>query len=127
LSTAVDRQTDSKLSKASRLSGASSKSTADSKLLSLLNSPFLLSITVLAYHGISIEEWQLLGSPEERRQYLFNIYIQQTLTRQTKQQYYPKGSEPKPKQTLHWLTWLARKLKEGSQTEFFIEKYSLIG
>jgi DNA polymerase III delta prime subunit len=95
---------------------------ADSKLLSLLNSPFLLSITVLAYHGISIEEWQLLGSPEERRQYLFNIYIQQTLTRQTKQQYYPKGSEPKPKQTLHWLTWLARKLKEGSQTEFFIEK-----
>ena len=95
---------------------------ADPALSELLSSPLLLSISVLAYQGISVETWRSLDSSKERLHYLFNIYVQQMLMRKIRPQSYLKGSEPKPQQTLHWLTWLAQRLKENAQTEFLIEK-----
>jgi DNA polymerase III delta prime subunit len=95
---------------------------SDPALSELLSSPLLLSISVLAYQGISVETWRSLDSSKERLHYLFNIYVQQMLMRKIRSQSYLKGSEPKPQQTLHWLTWLAQRLKENAQTEFVIEK-----
>jgi Effector-associated domain 10/NACHT domain len=95
---------------------------SDSALCDLLSSPFLLSISVLAYQGISVEMWKSLNSSDERLQYLFSVYVQQMLMRPIRPQFYQKRTEPKPEQTLYWLTWLAQQLKDNAQTEFVIEK-----
>ncbi len=94
----------------------------DPSLLDLAKSPLLLSIMILAYKGISFQEWQELNSPRERFEYLLNVYIRRMLKRNIKNLWYAKAKEPTPEQTKRWLAWLAKRLKEQSQTEFFIEK-----
>lgn len=90
--------------------------------LKLAKSPLLLSIMTLAYEELSIQEWQERTSPEARRRYFFDAYIDRMLKREIKQRWYAKGKEPNPEETKQWLVWLANRLKDESQTEFLIER-----
>lgn len=90
--------------------------------LKLAKSPLLLSIMTLAYEELSIHEWQKRTSPEARRRYFFDAYIDRMLKREIKQRWYAKGKEPNPEETKQWLVWLANRLKDESQTEFLIER-----
>jgi DNA polymerase III delta prime subunit len=86
----------------------------DAELLELARSPLLLSMLTLAYETRSIQEWRNLT--QERHQYLFDVYIERMLSRQIERQEYAK------ERTLHWLAWLAQRLRERAQTDLVIEK-----
>jgi hypothetical protein len=85
----------------------------DAELFELARSPLLLSMLTLAYETRSIQEWQNFRLTQER---LFDVYIERMLSRESKRQEYTK------ERTLHWLTWLAQRLREQAQTDFVIEK-----
>ncbi|MEA5595429.1 NACHT domain-containing protein [Rivularia sp. UHCC 0363] len=86
----------------------------DTKLHELAESPLTLSIMTLAYKGKKPEELPQIGSVEERRQHLFNTYIERRFQRKNHQ--YPK------EQVMRWLSWLAFKMSQASQTVFLIEQ-----
>jgi hypothetical protein len=70
----------------------------------------------LAYETRLIQEWQNFSLTQERHHYLFDVYIERMLSREIKSQEYTKEN------TLHWLAWLAKRLREQAQTDFLIEK-----
>jgi NACHT domain len=94
----------------------------------LARSPLLLTILVLASDGLPVELWQREESVTERRRILFEAYIAGRLHRRyvggvnlpaTKQGMKPYQDDEKIKA---WICWLALRLIEENQTEFFIEK-----
>jgi len=80
--------------------------------------PLILSIMTLAYQGMAVEGLQSIGSTEERRRHLFKTYVDRMFKRTTRidPELYPKDK------TIHWLSWLARQMKENTQTVFLIER-----
>ncbi len=90
--------------------------TEDTALQELAKSPLTLSVMTLAYQGKKLEELPQTGSVEERRQHLFNSYTERMFQRKGVNQQYPKD------QTIHWLTWLAQRISQTSQTVFLIEQ-----
>jgi hypothetical protein len=89
---------------------------ADAELLELARCPLLLSTLTLAYKEGPIQGPKEFNSAQERLQFVFNIYIERMFSRASKGQEYSK------EKTLHWLTWLANRLREQAQTEFLIER-----
>jgi DNA polymerase III delta prime subunit len=83
------------------------------ELQRLAKSPLLLSMMVVAYKEPSMSN----------RKELFNTYINyQVSDKRINKKVYSKGrNSPSPKQTLYWLSWLAKTLKAESKTEFLIE------
>lgn len=98
---------------------------ADSEIWKLFKFPLLLSLTTLAYQEISITEWQELNSDRKRQQYLFNAYIRRMQNRDITNLWYTNNSEPSLTQTLRWLAWLAKRLKEEAKTDFLIDKMNV--
>jgi len=88
----------------------------DTTLQELARSPLMLSIITLAYQGMPTEDLPKISAIEERRKHLFDAYIQRMLCRRIAGQSYPKDK------IMHWLSWLAQRLQEQSQTVFLIEK-----
>jgi NACHT domain/zinc-ribbon domain len=86
----------------------------DIQLQELAESPLTLSVMTLAYKGKKLEELPQTGSVLERRQHLFNTYIERRFQR--KNHKYPK------EQVVQWLSWLAFKMSQASQTVFLIEQ-----
>jgi GTPase SAR1 family protein len=86
------------------------------EFMELAQTPLFLNIIVLSRQKISLEEWQKLNSLEERINYLFSVYVEEMLERKY------VGKHHNYKQTKRWLRWLAIKLIEQKETEFFIEK-----
>lgn len=87
----------------------------DEVLLQLSQSPLMLNIMMMAYEDLApaiLPETALL---EERRRQLFEAYIERMFKRRGIQQQYSKV------QTLHWLSWLAQRMSQFSQTVFLIE------
>jgi predicted NACHT family NTPase len=93
----------------------------DSDLLALAKTPLLLCMMALAYEEILINSWRRLTSKRERYLYLLNAYIRRMLGRKSDRQWYRTGKEPRPEQTRYWLIWLAKRMKDENQTEFFIK------
>ncbi len=87
----------------------------DITLRKLAESPLMLSIMTLAYHGLPVEELSSPDSIEEHRQRLFDTYTERMVKRRGADKRYTV------QQTRDWLFWLARQLSQHSQTEFFIE------
>ncbi len=81
----------------------------------LAKSPLLLNIMTLAYQGMSITDL-LEMSLSERRQHLFDKYIQRMLDRRMSKRLYSN------EKVIYWLSWLAQRLKTQSQTVFLIER-----
>ena len=98
------------------LAAVSTAMQEDTTLQELARSPLMLSIITLAYQGISREDLPKISAIEERRKHLFDTYIQRMLSRRSFRRNYPKDK------VIHWLSWLAQRLHEQSQTVFLIER-----
>ncbi len=90
----------------------------DMALQELAKSPLMLNIMVLAYQGVAVEDLPRTEIIEERRKQLFDAYIERMFRRPTRLKVEQRYSEA---QTKRWLTWLAQKMVQQSQTVFFIE------
>lgn len=88
----------------------------DIALQELAKSPLIISIMTLAYQSIPVEELPKTGSVEERRQHLFNAYLERMFNRKGTNQQYSKT------QATRWLAWLAQRMSQVSQTVFLIER-----
>jgi serine/threonine protein kinase len=99
----------------SELTALSTTLQADTTMQELAKSPLMLSIMTLAYQGVSVTDLPGMNL-EERRQHLFDKYIQRMFARRNANTQYSQ------KQAMNWLIWLAQKLQKQSQTVFFIER-----
>jgi DNA polymerase III delta prime subunit len=102
----------------------------DGDLQELAKSPLMLSVMALAYQGMSVQDLLTIKSMENRREHLFNRYIDRMFfrrrTRQEENQHNPNQEQlgqtyPKEK-AIQWLVWLARMMSQESQTVFLIEQ-----
>jgi serine/threonine protein kinase/GTPase SAR1 family protein len=98
------------------LSGLKQLLQEDEMLLELAQSPLLLNMMVLAYQGIAVEDLPKTEVIAERRQQVFDAYIDRTFQRQGKTHPYSQ------QQTLRWLSWLAQQMIRHSQTIVLIER-----
>jgi hypothetical protein len=87
----------------------------DESLWELLNTPLMLSIAALAYQGRAADEIPASGTVGEHRTQLFAAYTDAMFDRRAKTTLYTREL------TEHWLTWLARTMKDHSQTIFYLE------
>jgi eukaryotic-like serine/threonine-protein kinase len=87
----------------------------DESLWELLNTPLMLSIVALAYQGRTADEIRSSGTVEAHRTQLLAAYTDTMFHRRAKATPYTR------EQTEHWLTWLARAMKDHSQTIFYLE------
>jgi hypothetical protein len=97
-----------------QLKGVKTLLTQDTELQELAKSPLTLSIMTLAYQGKKVEEISQTGSVEERREHLFNSYIERMFFRRQNQKYCKKKS-------IFWLTFLAKQMNVEHQSIFLIE------
>ena len=90
----------------------------DPVLQELTQTPLMLSVMSLAYQGIGDDELatQKGDSAEEHRKQIFRLYVEKMFQR--------KGTAslelPKEK-IISWLSWLAGKMREHSQSVFLVE------
>jgi len=87
----------------------------DEPLWEMLNTPLMLSIAALAYKGRSADEIHALGTGEEHHTQLFAAYTDAMFRRRARMTPYTR------EQTEHWLTWLARAMKDHDQSIFYVE------
>jgi DNA polymerase III delta prime subunit len=92
------------------------------ELRDFVRAPLLLSMAVLTYAQNEINQWQQLDTASEQLRYLLDAYVEQMLNRLVKSHVYKKQKAPNAKQTRKWLGWLAKQMKQTSQTEFLIEE-----
>jgi serine/threonine protein kinase len=88
----------------------------DEHLWELLNTPLMLSIAALAYQGCAAEAISSSGTVAERRTQLFAAYTDAMFQRRAEATPYPRA------QIEHWLTWLARAMKDHDQSIFYLER-----
>jgi NACHT domain/TIR domain len=89
----------------------------DPPLWELLESPLLLGIVTLTYQGMPASAVRAMGSAEDRRRHLFAGYVSRMLGRRVR-----AGSSSSPAETLRWLGWLARSMRDRSQSVFYVEQ-----
>ncbi|MBD1846937.1 NACHT domain-containing protein [Cyanobacteria bacterium FACHB-63] len=94
----------------------------DMALLNLVRQPLLLSITLVAYREELSKQWKVLQTTQERVRFLLDIYIERMLDRRINSRMYAARKEPTVRQTQSWLIFLAKQLKQESQTDFLIER-----
>jgi eukaryotic-like serine/threonine-protein kinase len=82
----------------------------DDSLWEFLQSPLVLSIVALTYRGRPATALRAAGTSQQRLALLFQAYIERMLA-------YRPARFPSARM-LHWLSWLARTMREHSQTEF---------
>lgn len=98
-----------------KLTAVSTALRTDTQLQELAKSPLMLNIIAIAYQGMSLESLPSMNL-EQRRQHLFNAYIERMFSRKNAKEQYPKLA------TMHWLNWLAQRMIQESQTVFLIER-----
>ena len=84
-------------------------------LLEIARIPLMLNIMIVARGQLDLERLQQLAFSEKRLDYLLEAYIDRMLRQ-------PRSQSPSPEQARRWLGWLAAKLIQENETEFFIEK-----
>ncbi|KAM3110749.1 NACHT domain-containing protein [Phormidesmis sp. 146-33] len=104
----------------------------DAALLELVRKPLFLSITVLSYGAIALEQWQRSTSTELRLKLLFDVYWEAMITRDLveprlseqgiQSRAYGRTKPPSRAQTRQWLIYLTQQLQEESETEFLVEE-----
>ncbi|MBV9227707.1 MAG: NACHT domain-containing protein, partial [Chloroflexi bacterium] len=88
----------------------------DPMLRELTNTPLMLSILTLTYHGMPVEDLLKAASPTDRQRQIFERYTERMLQRRSADMHYTH------QQTMHWLSWLAKRLVQHGQTVFYIER-----
>jgi hypothetical protein len=102
-----------------QLAGLRQAMNADAILRELSQTPLMLSIMSLAYEGVGEDDLakQKTGSPEERREQIFNLYVERMFQRKD-----IINSPFRMDEVIDWLTWLAKGMKKHSQSVFMIEE-----
>jgi DNA polymerase III delta prime subunit len=88
----------------------------DADLRELATTPLMLTILLFAYKGTSPDKISELTSLDAKREQLFASYVQHMLKRRGASKRY------QPEQITHWLTYLARQMKQQNQTVFYLEQ-----
>lgn len=91
------------------------------EILTLVKTPLLLTIVLLSYQEMVVEEWLKLTSSKERLDYLLDAYVQRMLNRDIENKIYIRQKPPTAKEIKQQLIWQAQQLERESQTEFLIE------
>ena len=102
----------------SELAGLRKAVDTDPVLQELTQTPLMLSVMSLAYQGIGDGELATRtgDSAEERRKQIFGRYVEEMFKRKgTASLVFPK------EKTIGWLSWLAGKMREHSQSVFLVE------
>jgi eukaryotic-like serine/threonine-protein kinase len=100
------------------LAGLHKAVNTDQVLEELTQTPLMLSVMSLAYQGIGYDELatQKGYSAQERRNQTFRLYVEQMFQRRG------MASLAFPKEKIiGWLSWLAGKMREHSQSVFLVE------
>jgi hypothetical protein len=74
---------------------------------------------IMAYQGSPLEEIKGGVSAEVRQQQIFAAYAQRMFQRRSIETRYTSA------QTIYWLTWLAKQMRQRNQTEFYIERLQI--
>jgi GTPase SAR1 family protein len=91
----------------------------DDKILwELLKTPLMLNIVTQTFKGKSAESVRGAGTLEERRTQIFDAYKDAMFHRVGRME----DKSYTPQQTEHWLSWLAKSMKQRNQTVFYLEK-----
>ncbi|PSP01845.1 MAG: hypothetical protein BRC51_12680, partial [Cyanobacteria bacterium SW_12_48_29] len=97
---------------------------SDGELQELARTPLMLNIIALAYQGKDLEAL-LSTNSENRRRDLFDAYMERMFNRRGGVQQGKSDSQadlyPK-EQVMHWLSWLAQRMSQESQSIFLIER-----
>jgi DNA-binding SARP family transcriptional activator/DNA polymerase III delta prime subunit len=88
----------------------------DSELRALASTPLMLSILALAYDTPQTGRLLPAMTSQQQRAALFDAYIERVLKRRGAHAPYA------PDQTVRWLRWLARQMRDRDQAEFQIEQ-----
>ncbi len=102
----------------SQLSELQQAMSSDPVLQDLAQTPLMLSIMSLACAGVDKEALtsDQTDSVEARREHIFHLYVERMFERkESRSSPFGKG------QTIGWLSWLAQKMKEQSQSMFMVE------
>lgn len=102
----------------SQLAGLRQALSSDPALQELSQTPLMLSIMSLASEGVDGKTLiaDKADAPMARREHIFRLYVERMFQRNE------SSRSPFPKdQTIGWLSWLARKMKEQSQSVFMLE------
>jgi hypothetical protein len=83
-------------------------------LKQLINTPLMLRVVSTVYYGKGPRDLPQAGSAEEVRKKIFSRYVQMMLEPQ-------EGRSFSSRQTVRFLAWLARQMKQHSQVEFYLE------
>ncbi len=94
----------------------------DLALLKLVRTPLLLSVTILAYQEVSVEQWQQQNTREVRIKFLLDTYVLRMLNKKIDSAVYVNKKPPNARKTRLCLIWLAQQLQREAQTEFLIEE-----
>jgi GTPase SAR1 family protein len=87
----------------------------DADLRALASTPLMLNVLTAAYQGNTRQEIDATGFLSMKQEQIFASYVRRMLTRRDANPHYTS------KQTIHWLSSLARQMKQQSQTIFYIE------
>jgi TIR domain/NACHT domain len=87
----------------------------EKSLQELASTPLMLNILVLAYREESFADLLHIASFEQLQQQIFDRYVERMLTRRGISALYTE------KQTVRWLSWLAKQLQRREVTEFYPE------
>jgi hypothetical protein len=103
----------------SKLAALREAMTTDPVLQELAQTPLMLSIMSLASQGVGGDELsgQKGDSLEERRKKIFGLYIEQMFRRKG-----PTSFTFSKEKSFGWLSWLAGKMRERSQSVFLVEE-----
>jgi len=88
----------------------------DADLRTLVSTPLMLNVLIVAYRGASSEQITTTVSPTRMQEQIIASYVQRMLLRRTPSTHYTL------QQTIHWLSCLARQMKQQNQTIFYIEQ-----
>jgi hypothetical protein len=89
----------------------------DNVLQELADTPLMLSIMTLSYKDLNGTELLAISNVESRRKHLFNAYIERMFERST----HHANSSFTKSETLHYLSWLARKMIQHHISTYQIE------
>lgn|GEM_PF-2886295 len=91
---------------------------SDETLLGFVGVPLNLDLTVRTFENMTDAEFPQFETVEKRREFLFDKYIDRMFNLREKRK--PRVIASK-KQTLFWLGWLAKRMKENNQVLFPVE------
>ena len=89
---------------------------ANPVLQELITTPLMLSVLMLTYAGVAVQDLPQHGSADEQQQQIFTSYVERMVMRKGDVVHYPL------ERTKAWLGWLAQQMRQDDQTIFYLER-----